>query len=128
MEAEFKESVKRLVETHTAIRALNKQSKALREQLSQLKKTVMRVMQAQSIDSCQVTHNGHAGELVMKSRTLRKGLKREIAIQQIERKINSIVGQEGSSNYSVQQAEDLWEAIQASRESSESTQLSILKL
>lgn len=118
--------VKRLLDLTKRQRDINREAKALREDINDLKALVIAHMQNSSIEVCKVTHAGKSGELALRRAQRTRALKKCDAITEMSKWLTREVNIDNTK--SVEMAEKLWDDVQRSRESMEVVDLSVRKL
>ena len=108
---QFREAVKRLLEHHQAIKQKNAELKQLRAEMNELKTIVMAFMQDASLDECNVSHQGRDGTLAVRTSKRTKALKKDDAIECIQKYLSDKMGiDDDSANASL-----IWDAMQSTR-------------
>jgi hypothetical protein len=119
---QFRDAVKRLLEQHQAIKQKNTELKQLRAEMNELKTIVMAFMQDASLDECNVSHNGHSNTLAVRTSKRTTALKKDNAIECIQKYLSEKMGIDDSAN-----APLIWEAMQSTRTVSTTDSLAVRK-
>lgn len=119
----FKVAIKHLVETHQALKLHNARGKELRTRLKDLKTAVLGYMEMTELDVCNVSHNGKNGEISVRTSKRMKTLKKEDAIDQIEKYLS----ENTDIDHTDERANRIWTAMQNTRAVTEHRDLSVKK-
>ena len=119
---QFRDAVKRLLEYHQTIKVKNAELKQLRVEMNEMKTIVMAFMQDASLDECNVSHNGHSGTLALRTSKRTTALKKDEAIECIEKYLSEKMGIEDSANAAL-----IWQAMQSTRTISTTDNLALRK-
>lgn len=120
---QFKSAIKNLVETHQELKLHNTRTKEIRQRLNSLKTVVLGFMESTSLDVCNVSHNGKSGEISVRTSKRTKSLKKEDAINQIEKYLS----EQTDIDQTDERASLIWTAIQNTRAVTEHKDISVKK-
>jgi 2-keto-4-pentenoate hydratase/2-oxohepta-3-ene-1,7-dioic acid hydratase in catechol pathway len=115
-------AIQRFVELHSSLKEHNAQGRIIRQGMSELKTVIITMMEQLQLDVCNVKKGDQEGELALRTAKRTKSLKKEEALGEIVKYFSEHCGDDASTR-----AEQLWQGMQNTRESTEVRDLSVRK-